>query len=92
MLLTHDDVREVAVIGIPDDTWGEAVVAVMSLRQGARLALDDLKSWCEGRMSAYKIPKKIQILDALPRNAMGKVTKPELAQRLTGQGPKPPTS
>ena len=92
MLLTHDDVREVAVIGIPDDTWGEAVVAVMSLRQGARLALDDLKSWCEGRMSAYKIPKKIQLLDALPRNAMGKVTKPELAQRLTGQGPRQPAS
>ena len=90
VLLTHDDVREVAVIGIPDDTWGEAVVAVMSLRQGARLALDELKSWCEGRMSAYKIPKKIQILDALPRNAMGKVTKPELAQRLTGQGPRQP--
>ena len=83
VLLTHDDVREVAVIGIPDDTWGEAVVAVMSLRQGARLTMGELKSWCEGRMSAYKVPKQIQILDALPRNAMGKVTKPELAQRLT---------
>ena len=42
----------------------------------------DLKAWCDGKMSSYKIPKAIQIIDALPRNAMGKVTKPDLKKLL----------
>ena len=82
VLLTHDDINEVAVIGVPDDTWGEAVAAVVSLRDGASLDIAELKLWCDGKMSAYKIPKKIKVLDALPRNAMGKVTKPDLAELL----------
>ena len=79
VLLTNDDINEVAVIGVPDDTWGEAVAAVVSLRDGAGLDITELKRWCDGKMSAYKIPKKVKVLDALPRNAMGKVTKPDLA-------------
>ena len=78
VLLTHDDIAEVAVIGVHDDTWGEVVAAVVGLRDGANLELIDLKQWCQGKMSAYKIPKRLKILDALPRNAMGKVTKPIL--------------
>ena len=82
MLLTHEAIAEVAVIGVEDDTWGEAVTAVIGLREGASLDYDELKSWCDGKMSAYKIPKAIKIVDALPRNAMGKVTKPKLKELL----------
>jgi malonyl-CoA/methylmalonyl-CoA synthetase len=80
VLLTHDDIAEVAVIGVPDDTWGEAVTAFIGLKEGASLEYADLKHWCEGRMSSYKIPKDIKLVDALPRNAMGKVTKPALKE------------
>ena len=82
VLLTHDDINEVAVIGVADDTWGEAVAAVVSLRSGASLEISDLKQWCDGKMSAYKIPKTLKVLDALPRNAMGKVTKSELKDSI----------
>jgi malonyl-CoA/methylmalonyl-CoA synthetase len=82
VLLTHEAIAEVAVIGVEDDTWGEAVTAVIGLREGASLDYDELKSWCDGKMSAYKIPKAIKIVDALPRNAMGKVTKPKLKELL----------
>lgn len=80
VLLTHNDIAEVAVIGVPDDTWGEAVTAFIGLKAGASLEYADLKTWCEGRMSSYKIPKYLKIVDALPRNAMGKVTKPALKE------------
>jgi len=82
VLLTHDAVAEVAVIGVEDDTWGEKVVAVMALKDGEELTYDALKQWCDGKMSAYKIPKEIKIIEALPRNAMGKVTKPSLHSML----------
>ncbi len=69
-------------IGVEDETWGEAVVAVIGLRDDASLDYESLKQWCDGKMSAYKIPKAIKIVDALPRNAMGKVTKPALKKLL----------
>ncbi len=75
-LLQHPDIRECAVIGAPDDTWGEAVAAAVVPREGAEMDLDSLREWCRDRMSVYKIPKLLKLLDALPRNAMGKVTKP----------------
>jgi len=83
VLLTHDDINEVAVIGVQDDTWGESVVAVVVLREGASLDYADLKQWCAGRMSAYKTPKQLKILDCLPRNTMGKVTKPALKELIS---------
>ena len=81
-LLTHEAVAECAVIGVKDETWGESVMAFIGLKGGATLEYYDLKSWCDGKMSSYKIPKAIKIVDALPRNAMGKVTKPELKKLL----------
>lgn len=81
-LLTHDDIAECAVIGSPDEMWGEAVTAFIGLKPEKTMAYDDLKAWCDGKMSAYKIPKQIIIIDALPRNAMGKVTKPALKDKL----------
>lgn len=78
VLLTHNAIAEVAVIGVPDETWGEAVTAFIALKEGEKLSYDDLKTWCTDKMSAYKIPKEIKLVDALPRNAMGKVTKTSL--------------
>lgn len=81
-LLTHDDIIECAVIGVEDETWGEAVTAFVVLREGATMDVGSLKSWCDGRMSSYKIPKRLELIEALPRNAMGKVTKPDLKKLL----------
>lgn len=81
-LLTHEDISECAVIGVEDETWGESVMAFIGLKPGTSMEYGDLKSWCDGKMSSYKIPKAIRIIDALPRNAMGKVVKPELKKLL----------
>lgn len=77
-LLTHDSVAECAVIGIEDEVWGEAVTAFVVLKPEKSLEHAELKRWCETRMSPYKIPKYLRVLESLPRNAMGKVMKPEL--------------
>ena len=76
VLLEHPAIRECALIGASDDTWGEAVAAAVVLNEGGELDLATLRDWCRERMSVYKIPKILQVVDALPRNAMGKVTKP----------------
>jgi len=77
-LLTHDKIAECAVVGMEDETWGEAVTAFVALKAGQTLTLPELKSWCETRMSPYKIPKSLRLMQTLPRNAMGKVVKPDL--------------
>jgi len=66
------------VIGVEDETWGEAVTAFVVLKPELSLELAALKKWCETRMSPYKIPKHLRVVASLPRNAMGKVMKPEL--------------
>lgn len=75
-LLEHPNIRECAVIGLPDDTWGEAVTAVVVLKNSTALELCALRDWCKGRLSVYKIPRRLLAVNELPRNAMGKVTKP----------------
>ena len=75
-LLEHPDIRECAVIGLPEDTWGEVVAAATVVRSGATLDLAALREWCRERLSAYKIPQRLCVVAELPRNAMGKVTKP----------------
>jgi malonyl-CoA/methylmalonyl-CoA synthetase len=75
-LLEHPQIRECAVVGLPDDTWGEAVSAAVVLAEGAAIDIATLREWCRGKLSVYKIPQRLKIVDSLPRNAMGKVTKP----------------
>ena len=77
-LLTHSAIRECAVVGLPDDTWGEVVAVAIVAHNGEHIELPALKEWATERMSAYKIPKSLLLLEALPRNAMGKVTKPAI--------------
>lgn len=74
-LLEHPLIAECAVIGLPDDTWGEAVTAAVVLKNST-LELGELRDWCKGRLSVYKIPQRLKVVSELPRNAMGKVTKP----------------
>lgn len=75
-LLDHPSIRECAVVGVPDETWGEAVSAAVVLEAGTTLRLEALREWSRDRLSSYRIPKRLLVLDQLPRNAMGKVTKP----------------
>ena len=77
-LLTHPGIRECAVVGVPDDTWGEAVAVAIVARDGEIIELPALKEWATERMSGYKIPKSLLLLEDLPKNAMGKVTKPAI--------------
>jgi len=75
-LLEHPAIRECAVLGLPDDTWGEAVSAAVVLAENQSLELGSVREWCRDRLSAYKIPQRLVVVKELPRNAMGKVTKP----------------
>jgi malonyl-CoA/methylmalonyl-CoA synthetase len=72
----HPAVKEVAVVGVEDELWGEAVAAAVVPVKGAGLDLESLREWCGGRLTRYKIPKKLAVVDDFPRNAMGKVMKP----------------
>ncbi len=77
-LREHEAVAEVAVVGVPDETWGDRVCACVVLREGATLEIEGLRAWAKDRMATYKIPRELRILDALPRNAMGKIQKKSL--------------
>jgi malonyl-CoA/methylmalonyl-CoA synthetase len=80
VLRTHPAVAECAVVGVADAEWGERVCAAVELREGTTLTLDELQPWARVRLAPYKLPRALRAVDALPRNAMGKVTKPEVAK------------
>jgi malonyl-CoA/methylmalonyl-CoA synthetase len=82
-LLDHPDIQECAVLGLPDDVWGEAVSAVVVTKPATTLDLANLRDWCRSRISPYKIPQRLKVVTQLPRNAMGKVTKPALRGLFT---------
>ncbi|MBW3663475.1 MAG: long-chain fatty acid--CoA ligase [Actinobacteria bacterium] len=79
VLHEHDAVVEAAVIGVPDDRWGEVGLAVVVLRRD--VTEDELLSHCRERLAAYKVPKHVRVVDALPRSSMDKVRKDELRER-----------
>jgi malonyl-CoA/methylmalonyl-CoA synthetase len=79
VLRTHPAVSECAVVGVDDLEWGERVSAAVELRPGATLALGDLQAWARELLAPYKIPRALVPVDSLPRNAMGKVVKPDVA-------------
>jgi acyl-CoA synthetase (AMP-forming)/AMP-acid ligase II len=84
----HPAVAELAVIGAPDDRWGETPAAIAVPQPGASLTLDELRDWGGARIARYKLPTILHVVTALPRNASGKVLKTELRDRFAG----PPTS
>ena len=77
-LLSHPDVIEAAVIGVPDEDWGEGVKAVVELREGATGDADALIALCKARLGSLRAPKSVDFRDSLPRNATGKVLKREI--------------
>jgi acyl-CoA synthetase (AMP-forming)/AMP-acid ligase II len=80
VLYEHDAVLEVAVVGRPDERWGEVPVAHVALREGAAATSDELIEHCRGQLAKFKVPKDVLFLDALPRNPSGKVLKRELRE------------
>ena len=79
VLRTHPCVAECAVVGIDDPEWGERVAAAVELRPGASLSLDELQRWAREQLAPYKVPRGLRTVPALPRNAMGKVVKGDVA-------------
>jgi fatty-acyl-CoA synthase len=83
VLYQHPAVAECAVIGVPDEHWGEVGRAVVVLREGARVEPDELLAFLDGRIARYKIPKSVAFTDALPRTASGKAVKKDLRSRFS---------
>ena len=85
-LYDHPAIAEIAVIGLPHERWGEAVVAVAALKDGTVLELEELCAFGSERLARYKLPRRLEIVPALPRNPAGKVLKYELRARFGAAG------
>ena len=75
VLREHPMIEEIAIIGVPDDVWGEVGHAFVILKAGANLQADELISFCNGRIARYKWPKRVTFCDDFPRTTLGKVRK-----------------
>ena len=87
VLQRHPDVAEVAVAGVPDDTWGQIIAAFVVPRPGRRPDPDELRDWVRSRLRGAKTPDRIVFRDALPRTDTGKVQRRHLVADLAAQRP-----
>jgi fatty-acyl-CoA synthase len=79
-LARHDDIVECAVVGVPDDEFGQRLRAFVVVRDGAELSEDDVREYVKARLARFKVPRDVWFCPELPRNATGKILKRELAQ------------
>lgn len=83
VLYRHSNIKEAAVLGYPDDKWGESIKAVIALKDSSKpLNVQDLEEFLDGKIARFKFPKQVEIVEALPRNATGKILKTVLRQRV----------
>ncbi len=87
VLSAHPDVAEAAVVGLPSVDWGETVAALVVAGPGRTPVPDDILAFARLRLAAYKVPRHLMVVEALPRNALGKVLRGDLAARLSGGHP-----
>ena len=81
VIYSHPAVLEVAVIGVPDELWGESLKAMVVLKQGYQVGEEDIIDYCKERLTSYKKPKSVKFLNSLPKNPSGKILKRELRQK-----------
>jgi len=82
VLHEHRAVADAAVVGAPDERWGEAGVAFVVLEEGADADEEELIAHCRGRLAKFKVPREIRFVDALPRSGINKVVKSELLREV----------
>lgn len=82
VLAEHPAIREIAVVGVPDDDWGEVVVAVVVLAAGARLDHAGMRGFCDGKLARMEVPKRLVVVDELPRTFTGKIDKIRIRKSL----------
>lgn len=83
VLYSHPAVLEAAVVGLPDEKWGEAVTAVVVTKPGKEITLEEVRAFVSERLARYKVPQRLHVLDTLPRNPTGKVLKVQLREELS---------
>jgi long-chain acyl-CoA synthetase len=83
-LYQHQNVHECAVVGIPDEKYGEALFAAIVLRPGTSMTEEDVIEHCRGKIGGYKIPRKMDFIEELPKSAMGKILKTEIREIYGG--------
>jgi fatty-acyl-CoA synthase len=81
-LMRHPAIAEVGVLGEPDEKWGEAVVAFVALKPGHTLDIEQLRAFAGEHLARYKLPRRLETVPALPRNATGKILKYQLRTML----------
>jgi acyl-CoA synthetase (AMP-forming)/AMP-acid ligase II len=85
-MLTHPAIAEVAIVGVPDRSWGEVGIAACVLRSGAALSEEELLAWMDGKVARYKLPKRVFFWDELPKSGYGKITKKIVREELEARG------
>jgi fatty-acyl-CoA synthase len=87
VLYKHEDILEATVVGIPDPEWGEAIIAIVALNQGASVTSEELRLHCRtSELTSIKIPERVEIWDSLPKNAVGKIAKNKIREAFWGEG------
>lgn len=82
VVASHPAVRQVAVVGATDETWGEAVTACVVLEPGQALTVDELRAFCRSTLAGFQLPRRLEIMEELPSTAIGKIFKPSLRELL----------